>query len=52
MHKLMIFIFVMLFSSIGWWLGSYLGLMGAWIISGLGSLLGVYCGWRIARDYF
>ncbi len=52
MTKVLIFIFATLFGLCGWWLGAYLGLMGAWVISGLGSILGVYWGWRIGRDYF
>ncbi len=51
MTRMLIFIFATLFGLLGWWLGSYLGVMGAWIVSGLGSILGVYWGWRIVRDY-
>ena len=38
-------------SGVGWWLGDYVGLMTAYVLSGVGSLAGVYVGWRINRDY-
>jgi len=49
---MLIFIFATLCGLCGWWIGSYLGVMSAWVVSGLGSILGVYLGWRIGRDYF
>jgi hypothetical protein len=38
---------------IGWWAGDCLGcgLMGAFIISSLGSLVGIYVVWRVLTDY-
>ena len=51
MRKLCIFIGVTVFSWVGWWLGAKFGVMTAFILSGAGSLLGVYVGWRIHRDY-
>jgi hypothetical protein len=35
---------------VGWWLGAKIGLMAAFVLSGIGSLLGVYLGWRISND--
>jgi len=35
----------------GWWIGAKSGLMTAFIVSAIGSLLGVYIGWRVNRDY-
>jgi hypothetical protein len=49
---MLIFVLATLLGIVGWWLGSYIGLMSAWVVSGLGSILGVYLGWRIGRDYF
>ena len=51
MQKICIFVGLMVFSSIGWWLGAYFGIVMAFILSGIGSILGVYVGWRINRDY-
>ena len=52
MNKICIFVGMTVFGWIGWWAGSSLGIMTAWIFSGVGSLLGVYVGWRINRAYF
>lgn len=35
----------------GWALGGRVGLTTAVALSGVGAVLGVYVGWRIARDY-
>jgi membrane protein YqaA with SNARE-associated domain len=37
---------------IGWWLAERFGIMTAFIVSTLGSLVGVIVGWRIGREYF
>jgi dipeptide/tripeptide permease len=42
---------MIIFSWIGWWLGAKIGFWTAYILSGVGSILGVYIGWRINRDY-
>jgi hypothetical protein len=38
---------------LGWWAGDYLklGLMTTFLVSTLGSIVGVYVAWRIMRDY-
>jgi hypothetical protein len=52
MNKFCIFVAVTVLGWVGWWIGSKLGgLMMACVVSGAGSLLGVYVGWRIYRDY-
>ena len=51
MNKMCILIGTTIFGSIGWWLGERFGIMTAYILSGVGSLVGVYVGWRINRDY-
>jgi hypothetical protein len=51
MKKICIFVGITVFGWIGWWAGSGLGIMTAWVFSGVGSLLGVYVGWRINRDF-
>ncbi len=52
MNKVFIFVGMTLLGWVGWWAGSSLGVMTAYVGSGVGSLLGVYVGWRINRDYF
>jgi hypothetical protein len=51
MKKISIFVAMTLLGWVGWWAGSRFGIMTAYIFSGVGSLLGVYVGWRIGRDY-
>jgi len=51
MARLLIFVGGTLFGWIGWWLGAQISSTVAYIISGLGTLLGIYIGWRIHRDY-
>ncbi|WFB36821.1 hypothetical protein P3T73_03470 [Kiritimatiellota bacterium B12222] len=51
MNKLCIFIGMTLLGWGGWWLGSMLGVMTAFVLSSIGSLLGIFLGWRINRDY-
>jgi hypothetical protein len=36
---------------VGWWLGEFVGLMTAFLVSSAGSLVGVYLGWLVARRY-
>lgn len=38
--------------AIGWWAGSLIGVMTGYVLSSIGTLAGVYAGWRINRDYF
>jgi hypothetical protein len=47
--KLIIFISLNVFGAIGWWLGEPYGIMTAFLLSGVGSVVGVYLGWRAAR---
>jgi len=49
--KFCIFIGMSVFGWLGWWLGERYGVMAAFVVSGLGSLVGVYAGWRIYRDF-
>jgi uncharacterized membrane protein YfcA len=47
--KLLIFISLNVFGAIGWWLGEPYGVMTAFLLSGVGSIVGVYVGWKAAR---
>ena len=49
MNKLCIFLGLTIFGWIGWWLGKRFGLMTGYLLSFLGSLAGVYVGWRVNR---
>jgi hypothetical protein len=53
MHRMLIFIGMILGGYVGWWAGEYVGLgfMGAFLVSTLGSAVGVYLAWRIMRNY-
>jgi hypothetical protein len=47
--KLCIFVGMRVGSWAGWALGESGGVMTAFLVSGVGSLVGVYLGWRAAR---
>jgi len=49
--KLCIFIGLTVFGWLGWWLGAQVNFFAGFVLSGMGSIVGVYVGWRIARDY-
>jgi hypothetical protein len=51
MNKLCIFIGMTVCGWAGWWLDVRFGIMTGYVLSGIGSVLGVYIGWRINRDY-
>ena len=51
MKTVIILLCISLFSWIGWWLGARFGLMAAYLLSFIGSLIGVYGGVRINREY-
>jgi hypothetical protein len=52
MKRLCIIISMTILGSVGWWIGAKIGLMTAFILSGIGSIAGVYLGWRVYRYYF
>ena len=51
MSKLCIFAGTLIVGYAGWFAGDALGLgfFGAFLLSGAGSLLGVWLGWKLAR---
>ena len=49
--KLFIFIGTNVGASLGWAAGEPFGLMAAFIVSGIGSAIGVYAGWWAARRW-
>jgi hypothetical protein len=50
MTKLFIFVGISLGGWIGWWIGDHIGIWTAFLMSSAGSMIGLYLGWRIARD--
>jgi outer membrane lipoprotein SlyB len=50
MMKLSIFVSMLAGSYVGWFLGEAIGwgFWGAFILSGVGSVGGVYAGWKLA----
>ena len=51
MSKFCIFVGMTVMGWAGWWLGEKIGFMTAFLLSGVGSMVGVYLGWRLCRDY-
>lgn len=51
MTKLCIFVGTTIGGYVGWYLGDLcgLGFWGAFLVSGVGSVAGVYGGWKLAR---
>jgi len=49
--KLCIFVGMNIGGAVGWWLGEFVGFGTAFIASGVGSILGIYGGWRVAREW-
>lgn len=52
MKKLVMLISITVLSTIGWELGARVGFGTAWLLSGIGSIAGVYVAWRINQAYF
>lgn len=52
MKGLLSFILTSIGGGIGWWLGSYVGIMTALFLSILGTGAGLYYALRIHREYF
>jgi hypothetical protein len=48
-NKLCIFVGLTVGSTAGWMLGDRWGMEIAFVLSSVGSLLGVYLGWKLAR---
>ncbi len=42
---------VTILGGVGWALGVHIGMGSAWLLSSVGSLVGVYVGWRVNRAF-
>jgi len=51
MRTFCIFMAVNILGAIGWWLGSYVGMVTAFVLSGVFSLAGVWVGWHLYEDF-
>jgi hypothetical protein len=51
MQTLLGFLGATVLGAVGWWIGDYVGVMTAFIISTIASGVGLYAGRRLARDY-
>jgi hypothetical protein len=53
MLKLAIFVGTTIGGYLGWWAGEAVGFGfgGAFLISGVGSMVGVYAGWKVGRKF-
>ena len=52
MEKLFIFLGATIAGSVGWWLGAYVGVMSAFMVSMIFTGVGMYLGRRLARHFF
>ncbi len=54
MNRLLICVGMTAGGYIGWWAGDAigLGLMGAFLVSTIGSMAGVYVAWKVLTNYF
>lgn len=51
MRKPLGFVGALVGGTVGWWLGSYVGIMTAFVLGTVGTGVGVYVGIRVARHY-
>lgn len=51
MSKLFMLVGSTLGSYAGWWLGAHAGVMSAFVVSMIGTGLGIYGGRRVAQQY-
>ena len=51
MKKMMVFIFMTIFGSLGWAVGQHIGIVTAYMVSCVGSGVGAYAGIRFNKKY-
>ena len=53
MNRLLMFVGMTVGGYVGWWTGDYFGfeLMGTFLISSLGSLVGIVAAWWVMTTY-
>ena len=52
-NRMLMFIGLTVGGYLGWWAGDAIGfgLMGTFLVSSLGSIVGIYVMWRVLVDY-
>jgi uncharacterized membrane protein YjjP (DUF1212 family) len=51
METLIVLISSTVFSALGWWIGDFIGMGTAFVLSIVGTAVGVYLGRRFVQDY-
>lgn len=51
MNKIIYLLTTGILGAIGWAIGMRIGIGTAWVLSSIGSIAGVYVGWKIIRNY-
>ena len=52
MTNLIILVVSSVAGSLGWWVGSFISIELAFLLSTAGSVAGIYYGWKWSRAYF
>ena len=52
MRRILDFLGMTVVGSLGWWLGAFVGMGTAVLLSGIGTGVGLYLSRRLIRDYF
>jgi hypothetical protein len=52
MERMLTMLGMFILGSLGWWIGEFVGIFTAAILSLVGSGLGLYLGRRIAAEYY
>lgn len=51
MERLVVLISSTIVGSVGWWIGARVGVMTAFLVSIVGTAIGVYLGRRFVQEY-
>ncbi|MCY2994546.1 MAG: hypothetical protein NTY19_42775 [Planctomycetota bacterium] len=53
MNRLLMFVGMAVGGYVGWWAGDCMGfgLMGSFLVSSLGGMVGIYVAWRVLTNY-
>ena len=52
MNKLMGFLGMTIFGWVGWWLGAFVSVFTAFVLSMVGTGFGLWAGWWVMKRYF
>jgi hypothetical protein len=51
MSKLIMFLVSSVFGSVGWWLGGFINIDCAFLLSTIASIAGIFYGWKWGRAF-